>query len=389
MNQASPTNEERQRRWRLILGGQDGGATGSPLKGDDAQMDMALSSLYEQDPEAKDRARTGDLSSSSPKVARWLGDIRKYFPTSVVSVMQKDALDRLKLKSMLTEPELLETLTPDVNLVATLAALSSAIPARSKETARIVVRKVTEELMARLANPMRQAVHGALNRASRNNRPRISEIDWKRTIEKNLKHYQKDLHTIIPEKAIGFSRKRSSLKDIILLVDQSGSMATSVVYASIFAAVLAGLSAVRTRLVVFDTAVVDLTDKLEDPVDIIFGTQLGGGTDINQALAYSQRLVERPEETVMVLISDLFEGGNREDLKSRLKSICACGVNLVVLLALNDDGAPAYDRDLAAYLAALDVPSFASTPDLFPELMALALRRGDIHAWAAARGIVC
>src|SRR5262249_35638013 len=150
------------------------------------------------------------------------------------------------------------------------------------------VRKCVEEIQQRLAEPMRQAVAGALNRAIRNRRPRHREIDWNRTIRANLKHYQPEYQTVVPETRIGFGRKRSALRDVILCVDQSGSMATSIVYSGIFGAVLASLPAVRTQVVVFDTAVVDLSDKLSDPVDVLFGTQLGGGTDINQALSYCQ-----------------------------------------------------------------------------------------------------
>lgn len=179
---------------------------------------------------------------------------------------------------MLLEPELLSSMVPDVNLVATLVALGSAMPNKTKDTARMVVRQVVDKLMEKLASPTRQAIVGATNRATKNYRPRHHEINWARTIQINLKHYQPRLKTIIPQRIVGYGRKRSSLKDIILLVDQSGSMATSVVYSSIFGAVLASVPAVSTQLVVFDTAIVDLTEKLADPVEVIFGTQLGGGT---------------------------------------------------------------------------------------------------------------
>lgn len=383
---------ERKRRWRLVLGEPAEQSLSQGMQGADKDMDAALSLLYDNAEGAEDagkvKKQSGSLSASSPKVARWLGDIRKYFPASVVSVMQKDAMDRLNLKSMLTEPELLSTLTPDVNLVATLAALSSTIPAKSKQTARLVVRKVADELIAKLANPTRQAINGALNKARRNNRPKANEIDWPRTIKANLKHYQPDLKTIIPERKIGFTRKRNSLKEIILLVDQSGSMATSVVYSGIFAAVLASIPAVSTKLVVFDTAVVDLSEKLTDPVDVIFGTQLGGGTDINSAIAYVETLISRPSETILVLISDLYEGGNRRELEKRLARVVAQGVKLIALLALNDEGAPAFDHHIAAFLANLGVPAFASTPDQFPEIMSVAIGKGDLAAWAASQNIV-
>lgn len=380
------SDSERLRRWRLILGGDHAEGTGVTLAERDAAIDRCLSELYE--PKAdRGRKRQGGLGGSAPTIARWLGDVRTFFPTSVVRVMQQDAMDRLGLKQLLLEPEMLATVEPDVHLVADLLAMSGIMPAKTKATARVVVRKVVEDVERRLAEPMRQAVNGALNRSVRNRRPRHREIDWNRTIRANLKNYQPEYKTIVPETRIGFGRKRNALRDIILCIDQSGSMATSVVYAGIFGAVLASLPAVRTQVVVFDTAVVDLSDKLDDPVEVLFGTQLGGGTDINKALTYCQGLIRQPEQTIFVLISDLIEGGVRENLLKRAASIVASGVHLITLLALSDDGAPVYDHDNAAALAALGSPAFACTPDLFPDLIAAAIQRRDIAAWTAAAGI--
>jgi hypothetical protein len=383
----NPTSDERSRRWRLLLGGaaedSSGGAGAGGLQslsGADAAMDKALEALYESD-------RKGGLGSSCPNVARWLGDIRQYFPTSVVQLMQKDALDRLDLKQMLFEPELLQSVEPDVHLVSQLLALKSVLPGKTRETARVVVQRVVDELRRKLEQPTRQAVLGSLNRVARTRRPRHSEIDWHRTIRANLKHYQPEYKTIIPETRIGFGRKRSSLRDIIVCVDQSGSMASSVVYAGVFSAVLASLPSVSTKMVVFDTAVVDLSEKLADPVDVLFGTQLGGGTDINLALSYCQTLVRQPQETILVLISDLYEGGNAQEMLKRMATLVASGVQVITLLALCDDGAPGYDHNHAAAFAALDIPSFACTPDLFPDLMAAAIQRQNISQWASTHGL--
>lgn len=376
---------EMLRRWRLILGGDEADGTLAPLAADDAGMDAALGALYNDD---QGDGRRGGLGGSAPKVARWLGDIRRYFPASVVKVMQQDALDRLDLKRMLLEPELMEAAEPDARLAATLISLSAAMPQKARETARLVVRRVVDDLERRLSQPLRQAIAGSLNRAARNRRPRHAEIDWNRTIKANLRHYQPEHETIIAETRIGYGRRRSALRDIILCIDQSGSMATSVVYASVFGAVLATLPAVQTRVVVFDTAVVDLTDKLDDPVDLLFGVQLGGGTDIHQALSYCQSVVRSPQDTILVLISDLFEGGDRAAMLKRAASIVASGATVIALLALSDDGAPSYDHHHAAAFAALGIPAFACTPDFFPELMAAAISRQDLGQWAARNDVV-
>jgi Mg-chelatase subunit ChlD len=376
--------DERARRWRLALGGAPAGeGTGHQLGGGDAAIDAALAALYDsdRDPGAGDRGgRGGGLNASAPRVARWLGDIRRYFPSTVVQVMQADAIERLDLSRLLLEPEMLDAVEPDIHLVGTLLSLNRVMPERSKRAARMVVAKVVGDLERRVAQRTRSAVTGAVNRAARVNRPRRADIDWGRTIRANLRHYRPELGTVVPERLVGYGRRANAVqRDVVLLVDQSGSMAASVVYASVFAAVLASLRTLRTSLVVFDTAVADLTDKLADPVEVLFGTQLGGGTDINRALAYGQGLVTRPRDTIVVLISDLYEGGVQDEMLRRVAAMTASGVQVVVLLALCDDGAPDYDRDNAAALAALGVPAFACTPDLFADLMAAAIERRDLR----------
>lgn len=378
-----PVPTTRLQRWRLVLG-QPAEASCGGVGGSIGEMDKALAALYEPDASL---SRRGGRGNSSPTVARWLGDIRKYFPSQVVQVMQRDAMERLKLRELMLQPEMLEHVQPDVHLVADLISLGSVIPQNTKETARIVVRKVVDDLMRRLEEPMRSAVSGALDRSQRNRRPRHSEIDWNRTIRANLRHWQPEYRTIVPETLIGYGRKvRRPQREVILCIDQSGSMANSVVYSSIFGAVMASLPAVSTKLVVFDTAVVDLTDKLSDPVDVLFGVQLGGGTDINGAVGYCQGLISEPRNTIVVLISDLYEGGVESGLLRRASELVESGVQFITLLALSDEGAPAYDAQLAGKLAALGVPSFACTPDAFPQLMAAAIRKDDVAAWAAGQG---
>lgn len=368
-------------RWRLILGKQADPEGEVQLRGQAQGVDNVLEALY-------DPGRQAGLGSSSPNVNRWLGDIRRYFPTPVVQLMQRDALHRLGLERMLLEPELLESIEPDVQLVGTILSLSKAMPDQTRESARMVVRRIVEQLEKRLENPMRQAIRGSLGRSVRNRHPRLNEVDWRRTIRANLKHYQPELKTIIPEQIFGFGRKQAHLKDIILLADQSGSMATSVVYAGILACILASLRTLQTHLIAFDTSVVDLTAHLNDPVDLLFATQLGGGTDISKALAYAQPLIQRPNDTIFILISDLYEGGREEDMLKKAAAVKASGAQFIALLALSDQGAPAYNRQIAGRLADLGIPAFACTPDQFPGLMAAAIKKENLHNWMAREGIV-
>jgi Mg-chelatase subunit ChlD len=392
--------EGTNRRWRLLLGEPADDALGVRLGKDELAMDAALASLYDE--EEAQRAGTGTgpsrsgggpgpgagrgsgLAGSAPRVARWLGDIRTYFPASVVQVMQRDAVERLHLTELLLEPELLESVQPDVHLVGALVSLNRVMPDHTRATARSVVQQVVDQIEQRIADKTRSAVSGALNRAARTRRPRHRDIDWNRTIAANLKNYLPEHRTVVPERLVGYGRGSHVVaKDVVVAIDQSGSMAESVVYASVFGAVLASIRSVRTSLVAFDTSVVDLTDLLDDPVDVLFGCQLGGGTDINAALAYCQTLVTRPGDTLFVLISDLYEGGIAGEMLARVARMQADGVTVVAMLALSDSGAPSYDREHAAALAALGVPAFACTPDLFPDLLAVALQGGDVGQWVS------
>lgn len=384
-------DQQRERRWRLAVGADDEQSTA--LSAEDRRPAGALNALYGDgdDKGAGDpRKRRGGLGRSAPRVAQWMGDIRSFFPQQVVQIVQNDAFERLDLKQMLMEPEFLKAIEADVNLVADLISLRNVMPSKTKDLARSVIAEIVAKLMERLERKTAEAIRGALDKSRRTNRPRQRDIDWRRTISANLRHYQPEHRTIVPEKLVGFMRRQRRLVDldeVVLCVDQSGSMASSVIYASIFAAVMASLPVVRTKLVCFDTAIVDLTDELADPVEVLFGVQLGGGTDINQAVAYCADKIERPGKAHLVLITDLYEGGNGTELLPRLAALVRAGVNVVVLLALTDLGRPGYDPAMAGSVAALGIPVFTCTPELFPDLMAAALRREDIASWASGADI--
>ena len=312
--------EERLRRWRLVLGGDAAEGTGVSLDGEDRGIDGALDAVY--------GSRGSDLSGSAPTVARWLGELRSHFPSGVVRVVQQDAIDRLGLHRLLLEPEVLDNVTPDVHLAATLMSLRDALPEASRQVARRVVRQVVDDIERRLSARTRAAAKGALDRSSRTSRPKPSEIDWDRTIRANLRHYQPEHRTVIPERLVGHGRRKRSLAaELILCLDQSGSMAASVVHAGVLGASLASLPTLQTRVIAFDTSVVDLTEELGDPVDVLFGIQLGGGTDIDQALGYCQTLVSNPAKTVLILLTDLYEGGDESSMLRRAASLvrAACG----------------------------------------------------------------
>jgi hypothetical protein len=291
-----------------------------------------------------------------------------------VQVLQRDAVERLDLRQLMLEPELLAAVEPDIGLVTMLVELNRILPDETRATARQVIAQVLAEIEHRLADQTRQAVRGALARATRTRRPRPGDIDWPHTISANLRHWIPEHRTIVPEQLIGHGRRQQSLaRDVIIAVDQSGSMADSVVYASLFAGVLAQLPTLRTTFLAFDTSITDLTPFLHDPVEVLFGVQLGGGTDIGGVLTYCSRQIERPRQSVLFLISDLFEGGNGAMMRQRVGELVASGVTVIVLLALSDEGTPAHDHEHAAALAALGATVLSSTPAGFPDILANAL----------------
>jgi len=356
---------------------------------------MEINALYDFEPGDSfgnnyNVGQRGRQGKSSPQISRWLGDIRKYFPQQVVHVMQNDAMKHEEIKKkMMFEPEILEKADADIHLVATLMELGKLIPNKTKATAKKVVKKVVDEILERLEQKTISAINGAIDRSSINRRPQYKEINWNATIRKNLKHYQPDYRTIIPETLIGYGRKsRKSLKDIVLCIDQSGSMGTSVVYSGIFGSVMASIPNVKTKMLVFDTQVADLTEELNDPVDLLFGVQLGGGTDINLALRKCDEVITKPADTIVVLITDLYEGGNVEEMHKKAAELVAKGVQIICLLALNDQGSPSFDQTNAQRFTDIGIPVFACTPDLFPDLMTAAIKNEDLSRWAGNNDIV-
>lgn len=388
---SSTFDPEQLKRWRLVLGKDSQsnlaqmGSGGCSLSPEQQEMDEALAAIYDEtEGEEESKKRGAGLGGSSPRLAKWLGDIRNYFKSDVVTVIQQDAIERKGLKQLLLEPEMLKNVQPNVQLVGTLMSLKGMIPEKAKETARMVVRAVVDQIKLALEQKIRQAVLGALNRREHSPLPSANSIDWKWTIGRNLKNYHTELKTVIPERVWFYSRaKRSSNWTVIVDMDQSGSMADSVVYGAVMGSIFASLPALKTRVVAFDTEVVDLTEQCgADPVDMLFGVQLGGGTDINKSVGYCEQFIEEPRNTLFFMITDLFEGGNQAQLVRRLADMVASGVRVICLLALSDSGKPCFDEGLAKKLAALGIPCFACTPQRLPELLEGALRGANLMALA-------
>lgn len=378
-------------RWRLILGNESqsrfeqmGDAS---LTVEQDLMDQALAAIYNRRENGGfgsggNRGGSGGGSGpSNPQISKWLGDVRSLFDKELVTVIQGDAMSRCGLKQLLFEPELLDNLEPDMNLASTILMLKEQIPKRSKESVRVFIQKIVDQINRLLEQDVRRAVTASLNKRKHSPLPSAAAIDYKMTISRNLKNYNRDLKTIVPEHFYFFDRTSTSAANkwtVILDIDQSGSMGESVIYSSVVSCILASMSSLNTRIVAFDTNIVDLTEKSDDPVDLLFGFQLGGGTDIEKSIAYCEQFVENPKKTLFFLISDLEEGGNRAGMLRRLKEMKEAGVTVISLLALADGGKPYYDTQMAQKIAGMNIPCFACNPQMLPLLLERALKGQDL-----------
>ncbi len=359
-------------RWRLLLGDTAGDPAGAAplaeLSPAWQQLDDVVGDLYDED-------RRGGMAKSSARLTDWLGRLRENFPPASIEVMQRDALDRYGLTKLLTDPVILESLEPDVHLAATLIQLGKAMPDEARAKADAIVAHIARQLAQKLEEPMLRSVRAALASAELRTQSRPTKhTHWPRTIRRNLKHYQPALRTIVPERFVNRTALARGLRNVHILIDQSASMATSAIHAALGAAIMAKVPSLQVRLVAFDTEIADLSHLLHDPVETLFGVQLGGGTDIHRAMRYEEQFIREPTRSLLVLISDLYEGGSVAGTLQRVDTLVQSGVRVICLLAISDEGKPSYDKKLAEQIATLGASVFSTTPEAFPEMMAVALR---------------
>ena len=370
----------KETRWRLLLGAESENPSASSESlhilqpgSADSEIDEVLEQLYDKG------KRSGGLGDSNLSINKWVSKIRLHFSKSVVKIIQKDALNILGVKQMLLEPETLESLESDVNLVSQLIALKDIMPEKTLRTARTVVEKIVYDIQKKLKWKLQKAVQGSLNKGNpKTNHLKPNDIHWQKTILKNLKNFNPKLNAIIPEKIFGFGKKTNKMNELVLLVDQSGSMGNSLVFSSITAAALASLPSLKTHLISFDAQAVDLTPYINDPVSLLFAAQLSGGTDIGNALAFAHSKIQNPKKTTLILISDLFEGGDEKEMYKYFALLKHLQVNVIILPALDDKGIPAFDHSVAKILAQMVIPVFACTPDHLPDLLAITLSNKNL-----------
>jgi hypothetical protein len=365
------SDELRRVRWRLILGPDADECLRASLSQQDADCDRALGFLYDREYGDDRNTRGGDLSTSSLTVPDWINQVHTLFPKKTIERLERDALERYKIDEIVTNPAVLSRASPSESLLKAVLRTKHLMNQEVLRMARQLVRKVVQEIIEKLAVEIRQPFFG-----SRQRRPSSVRIarnfDWRTTLRRNLKHYDAASRRLVIEAPHFLSRVRRHVDkwQIIILVDESGSMLGSAIHAAVTASVFFGIPTLRTHLVLFDTAVVDVTQDCTDPVETLMKVQLGGGTDIGQALSYASTLVDNPRRTIVVLITDFGEGAPVERLYAVAKGLIESGVTLLGLAALDEQADPAYDRAVAGRLVQLGAHVAAMTP-------------GELASWIA------
>jgi Mg-chelatase subunit ChlD len=374
------------RRWRLILGPDAGQPPDgpSPLSGEDARRDAVLEHLYRREHLAREEAgeqdggeapRRGGQGVADPRAVHWLGEVRQLFPRSAAEVLQRDALSRYGMQELLADPEVLAQATPSIELVATLMALRHSLPPPVLEQARLLVARVVRALEERLAQRVRAVFSRRRRRAGGRGRAQLSDLDWQRTLRHNLRHYQADQQQLVLERLFFHEREAHRLRwDIWLVVDQSGSMFESAIHSAVMASIFARVRALQTHMLLFADEVVDATHQLHEPEALLLGAQLGGGTRIGAALAHVAARLATPRRSVVVLISDLYEGPDEEGVLYQAARLIGSGARVLVLPALDRRARPDYDRDLARRLAQLGAHVAAMTPDHLVDWLARTMK---------------
>ncbi|TWT34368.1 VWA domain-containing protein [Blastopirellula retiformator] len=391
---------EQLARWRLILGASSQETLGSmgpgcSLSTQQMEMDAALAEIYGGDDDSElskeDWERDKKIGHgpskgrAAPKVARWLDQIRNFFPTDVVTLIQHDAIERRGMKELLFEPEVLSKVEPSVDLASTVLQLKNLVPDKAKAAARELVSKVVDDIRKRLEQRFVQAVRGALNRNRHSPFRSLPNLDWTRTIRQNIKNYNPSIKTIIPEQMSFFSRQqRQNDWNIIIAMDQSGSMHSSLIFGGIMGAILASMPAVETHVVAFNhVEVVDLTEHCHDPVDLLFGVQLSGAEDYWMATSYCERFMHTPDKTLYIVLGDLYDTSPNENrFVRKMEALLEGGLKAVGLLAISDQGQPSFNENLANKLAKLGMPCFACTPNHLPDMLEAVLRGNDLKKFA-------
>ncbi len=366
-------------RWRLVLGRFAQPRLGGCGRPDSKQwrMDRVLDYLYGREyrgrgvrgrQASQGDSRCGGDAESILSIPEWIRQVRELFPNDTAEIIQRHALDRYGMTELVTDADILRKLEPSYELLKAVLAFKGMMQGEVLEVARKIVREVVEDLRRRLAKDVRQALWGRLNKQRRSRLKVLRNLDWRRTIRANLKNYDRQRRQVVLGSLHFFSRIDHHMPwHIVMAVDCSGSMMDSVIYSAVMAGIFHGLPAMRVSLTAFDTAIVDFSDRVDDPTELLMSVQLGGGTNIGGALEYCETLVRTPTRTIVVLVTDFFEGGEAGRMIGAIKRLCESGVTVIGLAALDAAAQPAYDRPMAERCVAAGAEVAAMTPQRLAE----------------------
>ncbi len=379
MSATQTDNQATLARWRLVLGKYAQPKMPDCLSAEQQRMAQTLDQLYSREYRGRGvrqggpagQKGPGSLDPSQLNVPHWLSELRELFPNETCEQVTTHAIDRYGMTELVTDPDVLASLEPSTELLTAVLSLKGQMKGRVLEEARRLIRRVVEEVKRRLEREVRNALSGRLNRFRHSSLPIARNFDARGTIRRNLKNWDDQRRKLLVENPRFFSRVQRRLPwEVVLCIDQSGSMVDSVLHSAVMAGILSGLPLVRVRLVVFDTSVVDLSEHVTDPVEVLMSVQLGGGTNIGQAVRYCETLVSQPRRTVLVLVTDFFEGADPRVLIAAGKRLRESGVKLLGLAALDANANPFYDQQLASRLASEGMEIAALTPLRFAQWLA-------------------
>ena len=364
-------------KWRLILGKYSDNQIGFKEEASSLNymdMDELLDYLYSREYGEEDgvrRERNGSLDPSNLTVPSWITKIREVFPKETVEILEKHALDKYELTELLTDKEVLEKLEPNKELLKNILQMKHLMKGEILETAKEIVKKVADDIRKKLESDVKKAIVGRVNKNKSSLIKSSRNIDYKRTIKANLKNFDTEENRLVVDKVYFNDRvKKYNPWNVIIAVDESGSMLDSVIHSAIMAGIFSKLPMLKTNLVIFDTEVVDLSGYIDDPVTTLMSVQLGGGTNITKALQYCETLIENPHKTMVILVTDLYEGYGYGNMYATAKSIIESGAKLIVLTALDMEATPIYDKDAAQKMASLGAKVGAMTPGGLSEWIA-------------------
>lgn len=375
-------------RWRLVLGrtAEEHGVTFAPGQGHE-RIDDVCEFLFDGSGEGgagsragsqggRRRSRTGGRGKGHPlTVPTWIDAVHELFPRAAREVLERELVNRRGIEQLLEQPRLLEKVEPNLELVKTILTHKDLLSPKTRVLARKIIDKVVRELKEKIKVQVEPAMVGAIRRDRHSPRAVFRNLDLRTTLRRNLHNYDRESERLVVDRLFFYAAERNRRPwHIIVAVDQSGSMLDSAVFSAIMASIFYELPAVRTSLFLFDTDVVDLSDQVGQPVDVLLKVQLGGGTHIAKAMRYAQQLVREPARTIVVLITDFYEGGSDADLVKVTRTMAQSGVRLIGLGALGYDARPQYDHSTAGRLRKVGMDVLVCTPETLAECMARIIR---------------